>query len=132
MGWWTLGGKSTEPMEDRVSREFASGADVLRIERRGTAFHLLVKCSDGVTRWGVALVENGMVKTMDESMGPYCAACSPAFYRAAVDACGEAPCDFAREFRARMAPAPSFVADVSHITDADGITRRLSRAVRVF
>ena len=102
MGWWTLGGDRRAPIIDRVAAEFSYG--VLRIEQRGDTFHALAKAEDGRIGWAVALVENGMVKTMDETAGPYCARCSPEFYAAALEACGTPePGTFASQFRERMA-----------------------------
>jgi hypothetical protein len=106
MGWWTLGGRADQPVAERVAGELVKGCTVLRSEMRGEAVHMLVRepAADGsAVCWVVALVRGGMVKIMGEEHGPYCPAPSPAFYAAALEACGE-PKGFAVEFRERMRP----------------------------
>ena len=68
--------------------------------------HLVMQGKDGPPVWIVALVENGMVKIMEETQGPYCEPCSADFYAKAVEACGE-PREgtYAGDFRERMRPA---------------------------
>lgn len=105
MGWWTLGGKASDPVEVRVASELTGTVERAEVKRGGgeTTVHLILR-QEARRVWVVALVRAGMVKIMDETAGPYCSPCSSAFRTAAVEACGAPmPDTFAADFRARMA-----------------------------